>query len=101
MIFQMDNCGACRTCEIMCCFHHTGTFGFSTTSLRVQENPKGKGYLIVIAESDGKGLISCDACKNLETPLCMEVCKEAEQLRAYIEAVKAEQKQLQQVAERG
>lgn len=24
--FEMKDCGACRTCELVCGFHHTGVF---------------------------------------------------------------------------
>jgi len=98
MVFQMNNCGACRTCEIMCCFHHTGTFSSSPTSIRVKENPGGKGYLIMLAESDRDDLVACDACKGLETPLCMEVCKESEELMEYIKAVTERQVQMKRTA---
>jgi len=100
MIFEMENCGACRTCEIMCCFHHTGAFSSSPTSLRIRENPGGKGYLIVLAESNGEGLVACDACAGLETPLCMEVCKEADELMEYIKTVTEKQGTISQFAER-
>jgi len=87
MVFEMESCGACRTCELMCCFHHTGAFGSSPTSLRIRENPEGKGYLIVLAEQDGDGLVSCDGCGGLKTPLCVEVCKEEGILMEYIRVV--------------
>ncbi len=99
MIFEMENCGACCTCEIMCCFHHTGKFGSSPTSLRVRENPGGKGHIVVLAESDGCGFVLCDACEGLETPLCMEVCKESDELMKFIKAVTKRRTEMQKAAE--
>ena len=100
MNFEMESCGVCRTCEMMCCFHHTGTFGYVPTSFQVKDNPGGKGYLIMIAESDEGEFVSCDACGELETPLCVEVCKEGDLLLEHIKKINAKQMEITQAAER-
>jgi Fe-S-cluster-containing hydrogenase component 2 len=84
MLFEMENCGNCKTCEIACCYHHTGVFGPAPSSFRVKENPDGKGYLIMIADADEGAEIACDDCKGEEVPLCMEVCEEADLLEGFL-----------------
>src|SRR4030042_3910750 len=80
MVFDMCSCGGCRTCELACSFHHTGEFIPSVSSLRVLDREDGPGYRgLLITESCGEG-IACDGCKNLDVPLCMEYCKEMDDL---------------------
>lgn len=84
MIFEMENCGACRTCEMVCCFHHTGGFGPSPRSLSVLENPDGKGYLLSITEENENMFVACDCCNGLGTPQCVEICPEADVLWDFL-----------------
>jgi len=86
MLFEMPNCGNCKTCEIVCSYHHTGDFSSVSSSLRVKENPDGKGYLIMIAERCEGTEITCDGCKGEEIPWCMKVCEEAEVLQGFLKA---------------
>jgi Fe-S-cluster-containing dehydrogenase component len=84
MIFDMPDCGACRTCEIVCSYHHSGMFNPSISSIKILEREEGSGYSVLfIEEYDGQS-IPCDGCKGLDEPLCMEVCKEKEGLRQMI-----------------
>jgi len=84
MLFEMANCGNCKTCEIACCYHHTGEFSPSPSSLRVKEKADGTGYLILLAEKDKGTEVACDGCKGLEIPLCVEVCEEEEALKGFL-----------------
>jgi len=84
MLFEMANCGDCKTCEIACCYHHTGEFSSSPSSFRVKEKPDGTGYLIFLAEKDKGTEVACDGCKGLDTPLCVEVCEEGEALKGFL-----------------
>ncbi len=84
MLFEMPNCGNCKTCEIACCYHHTGEFSWAPSSFRVKENPNGKSYLILIAETNEGKEVACDGCKQEELPLCVEVCEEAEMLQGFL-----------------
>jgi len=80
MKFDMPTCGGCSTCELACAFHHTGEFNPSISSLKVIAKEEGSGFEIQISEeNDGKHL-ACDGCKNLDVPLCMEYCKEIDDL---------------------
>ena len=84
MIFDMPSCGGCRTCEIACSFHHTGEFQPSASSLKILNKQDRKGYKIsLIEESDGKA-IACDGCTDLEGPLCVQYCRDSEELSRMI-----------------
>ena len=80
MKFDMPSCGGCCTCELACAFHHTGEFGPSQSSLVVIAKEDGSGYQIRLSEeSDGKRP-ACDGCKDLDIPLCLEHCREIDDL---------------------
>jgi Fe-S-cluster-containing hydrogenase component 2 len=80
VIFDMPSCGGCRTCELACSFHHTQEFIPSVSSLKVLSKKEGPGYeVLLVAESRGKS-IACDGCKGLDVPLCIEYCKEMDDL---------------------
>ncbi len=79
-LFDMPTCGGCRTCELACSFHHTKEFIPSASSLKVLAREDKPGYqILLIAESSGES-IACDGCKGLDVPLCMEYCKEMDDL---------------------
>ena len=81
VIFEMKDCGGCRTCELVCGFHHTGVFNPKASSLRVisrtDENP---GYFIRIQLFDSGEIFGCDGCADLSIPLCVDYCHQDEEL---------------------
>ena len=80
VLFEMASCGGCRTCELACSFHHTQEFIPSVSSLKVLDKENGPGYrVLLVRESSGES-IPCDLCKNLDVPLCMEYCREMDDL---------------------
>jgi len=76
MKYEMLSCGACRTCEIACSFHHTGKYSPSLSSIRIHEKDHGEGNVVELIEIDEGLLMACDGCTNREEPYCMEVCPE-------------------------
>jgi Fe-S-cluster-containing hydrogenase component 2 len=80
MIFDMPSCGGCRTCELACSFHHTGEFIPSVSSLKVLDKEDGPGYRVLLISEDVGESIACDGCKKLDVPLCIEYCKEMDDL---------------------
>jgi len=84
MLFEMPNCGDCRTCEIACCYHHTGEFSYSPSSFRVKEKPDGTGYLIFVSEKNEGTEVACDGCEGVNVPLCVEVCEEGDVLKGFL-----------------
>jgi len=85
--FDMDTCGGCRTCEIACSFHHSGEFNPSISSIKILDKADSAGYIVVLLEEDSKEGKGCDGCQGLEEPLCVEYCKEKEDLQGMIETV--------------
>jgi Fe-S-cluster-containing hydrogenase component 2 len=80
MKFDMPSCGGCRTCELACSYHHTGDFVPAVSSLKVIEKTEGPGYAVLLKEEAGEGGFACDGCEGLDIPLCVEYCKEVDDL---------------------
>lgn len=78
--FDMPTCGGCRTCEMACAFHHLGEFNPSVSSLQILEKEKGPGYRVWLATQCADQRLACDVCKDLEVPLCLEYCREYDDL---------------------
>jgi Fe-S-cluster-containing dehydrogenase component len=72
MVFDMPNCGGCRTCEIACSFHHTNEFNPSISSINILEIKNKAGYQISFAVHDIGKRIACDGCRDNEVPLCVQ-----------------------------
>ena len=87
MIFDMDTCGGCRTCEIACSFHHSGEFNPSISSIKILDKAGTAGYNVVLLEENSDEGKACDGCQGLEEPLCMEYCKEKEDLREMLDTL--------------
>jgi Fe-S-cluster-containing hydrogenase component 2 len=80
MKFDMPSCGGCRTCELACSFHHTGEFVPAVSSLKVLEKGEGPGYFVLLKEEREGESFACDGCKGLDIPLCVEYCREVDDL---------------------
>lgn len=85
MKYQMSSCGGCRTCEIACSFHHRGEFIPSISSLKILDNTDEPGYSVLIAEDQDGQNLACDGCKDLDVPLCVEYCREGEDLKEILD----------------
>ena len=92
MKFDMDTCGGCRTCEIACSFHHSGEFNPSISSIKILDKEGEAGYSVLLLEEDSAEGRACDGCQGLEEPLCMEYCKEKEELQKMIDTVTGKRK---------
>ena len=91
MIFDMPSCGGCRTCEMACSFRHRGEFIPAISSLKIMDKEEEPGfYVLLLEESDDRG-IACDLCQELEAPLCLEYCRESEDLEKILEEFKKKQ----------
>jgi Fe-S-cluster-containing dehydrogenase component len=85
MLFDMPDCGGCRTCEMACGFQHTGEFCYSASSLRILDKTDRHGYSVQLLEQDEGTHFACHGCQHLDEPLCVLHCREAEQLTKMIE----------------
>lgn len=84
MIFDMLDCGGCKTCELVWSFHHTKKFSHQFSSLKVLHKKDDPGYQILLIEKDDKMNIPCDGCKDIETPLCLQFCGKRDDLEKII-----------------
>ena len=92
MSFEMPSCGGCSTCELACCFHHTGEFSTTGSSLKILDKEGEEGYQVqLVVESDGESN-PCDGCKDLDVPLCMEYCRESDDLGRILHAFEEKKK---------
>jgi Fe-S-cluster-containing hydrogenase component 2 len=89
MKFDMSSCGGCRTCELACSFHHTGEFIPTASSLKVLEKKEGPGYVVILKEEAEGGSYACDGCEGIDIPLCIEYCREMDDLYKILEQFKA------------
>ena len=63
----MKNCYACKTCELACSYHHTGTFQPSISSISVERDHLNGEWKWTLSDS-------CDLCQNEKEPLCVKYC---------------------------
>lgn len=81
--YHLKDCGGCRTCEIVCSFHHVSAFSPAVSSIRIIENETGGFDVVLMDESDGTRR-ACDLCVGLDCPLCVRYCAEAEGLKEIL-----------------
>ena len=75
LIYNNKACYGCRTCELACSFHHSGTFQPAKSSIKVTRDHL-TGEIEWMVDS------SCDECENEKEPLCIKFC--------FYEAIKSE-----------
>ena len=97
MKFDMPSCGGCRTCELACSFHHTGEFNPTSSSLQVLEKKEGPGYVVILREEAEGGTYACDGCEGIDIPLCIEYCREIDDLYKILEKFNARTPEKQSV----
>lgn len=74
VIFDTQNCVGCRTCELVCSYHHIGVFRPSTASIEVIDRLKDLRFTIGFYYSACDGHLACDGCEGLDEPLCIKYC---------------------------
>ncbi|PIE64869.1 MAG: hypothetical protein CSA26_05930 [Desulfobacterales bacterium] len=65
--FDPGKCYCCKTCQLICSYHHTGSFWPAKSSIDVYRNPQD-GYLRWSVDN------SCDNCAGEEDFLCAKHC---------------------------
>jgi anaerobic carbon-monoxide dehydrogenase iron sulfur subunit len=74
ILFETQNCLGCRTCELVCSYHHNGIFSPSISSIKIVNKPSEQAFAIEIYREAANGHFACDGCKGLEEPLCVKYC---------------------------
>jgi Fe-S-cluster-containing hydrogenase component 2 len=85
MLFDMPDCGGCRTCELACGFKHTSAFSYATSSIRVLDKEDQRGHTVLLLEQNEETHFACDGCPELDVPLCVQHCREAEKLTKMLQ----------------
>ena len=60
-------CYGCKTCQLVCSLHNTGSFWPERSSIQVSRNPQTGAVRWSIDET-------CDRCGREELPLCVKYC---------------------------
>ena len=89
MKFDMPSCGGCRTCELICSYHHLGQFAPAVSSLKILEKKEGAGYLVSLKEEADEHGPACDGCKDLEVAWCLRYCRELDDLKEILREFEA------------
>ena len=66
VIRDVKACYGCRTCELICSFHHWGVFSPELSSIKVSRNYR-TGQIELSIDS------TCDSCGGKQ-PLCVKYC---------------------------
>jgi len=67
LFMNIAQCTGCRSCEVMCSFHHCGGFNPNLSSIIVTRND-------IEGTVNYKFLTSCDLCEGLPIPACVAAC---------------------------
>ena len=67
IVRRADFCYGCKTCQLVCSLHHTGSFWPERSSIQVFRNPQTGVVRWSIDET-------CDRCRREEQPLCVKYC---------------------------
>lgn len=67
-----------------CSFHHKEEFIPSLSSIKILDKGNEAGFHVLLVEKgDGRNL-ACDGCRELDVPLCMQYCKESDDLEKIL-----------------
>ncbi len=85
MKFEMPNCGGCRTCELGCSFRHEEEFNPAISSIKIIAKDGAPGFdVLLVEQTEGGTSIPCDGCKDFPVPVCLDFCKERDDLEKII-----------------
>lgn len=101
MKFDMPNCGGCRTCEIACSFHHNEEFNPATSSIKILDKTNEPGFIVLLVEERDHESMACDLCEGIEIPLCMQYCREKDELSKMLDELKQKKETITHVKSTG
>ena len=84
MIFDMPDCGGCRTCELACSFYHLREFNPIVSSIKILNKKDERGYLVKFIGKKEGFASPCDGCQTLKEPLCLQYCRKSDILEKMI-----------------
>lgn len=68
-----------------CGFKHTRAFTHAASSLLIVDKPDQKGHQIALLDKPDGLRPACDGCQELGEPLCVQFCREAEDLAKIVQ----------------
>ena len=68
LFVDLDLCTGCRSCEIMCTYHHSGGMGTGASSISISRSNH-------TAEIGWRVDSTCDLCAHELQPLCVKYCQ--------------------------
>lgn len=74
LIFEMERCCGCRTCELACSYHHRKVFQPSISSIEIKSTPQPFGFTATLYKESVEGHMGCDSCRGLQIPICVQFC---------------------------
>lgn len=84
MLYKLDGCGGCKTCEIACSYKLTGEFNHQVAGIEIVEKKDGSGYDVKLLEKPEGSRLACDGCLDREEPYCLDYCHKREELHELI-----------------
>jgi Fe-S-cluster-containing hydrogenase component 2 len=67
IVVSASLCTGCRTCELACSLHHSGSMSPELSSVQIHRSNR-------TAAITWRVLPTCDLCANEEQPLCEKYC---------------------------
>lgn len=86
MIFELKDCGGCRTCAMACSYKFTGEFNYNNSAIQILEREDLNGFDVELVD-DPDAPYRCDGCVELDTPLCVQFCHFNEELTGFIQEI--------------
>ena len=76
-----DLCNGCRTCELACSFHHSGSMSPELSSVQVRRSNRTAAISWLVTPT-------CDLCAGEEAPFCQKYCGcQAIRLKPFVAGV--------------
>lgn len=84
MVFEFEDCGGCKTCELACSYRRLGEFNHHFSSIKIVQKDNQPGFFVNLAESDGTNKYICDGCTDCYEPMCVTYCRQGQNLMKII-----------------
>jgi hypothetical protein len=69
---------------MICSFHHTGEYCPTLSSIKILDSEEKAGFHVMLIKEDGQGGVACDGCLGLDEPMCLQYCREREELQRIL-----------------
>jgi Fe-S-cluster-containing dehydrogenase component len=91
MLFELKDCGGCRTCAMACSYRFTGEFNYFNAAINIIERMDHTGFAVELID-DIDNPFRCDGCVDSDTPYCVQFCHFKDELKSFIDQLIESQK---------